>query len=172
MSHFLEKNQSSTIFCLTGIMWQKSAQGEVEQNTWLLINWLSGSLDRQPQTSKVPRTISPQAADLQNNTQTPWNLRQIGSWFWLWVLYGIVTKTWQVHSSPILVFEEKMFGSSALCRSPEQQYAQAQSQFRIKWGNVHFVDIEHSWPQGSNKLLLFATVARPQGVCRSKIIYL
>lgn len=115
----LKKNQSSTIFCLTGIMWQKSAQREVEQNTWLLINWLSGSLDRQPQTSKVPRTISPQAANLQNNAQTPWNLRQIGSWFWLWVLYGIVTKTWQVHSSPILVFEEKMFGSSALCRSPE-----------------------------------------------------
>lgn len=45
MSHFLQKNQFSTIFCLTGIMWQKSAQGEIEQNTWLLINWLSRSLD-------------------------------------------------------------------------------------------------------------------------------
>lgn len=54
----LKKNQSSTIFCLTGIMWQKSAQGEVEQNTWLLINWLSGSLDS-PKPQRFPELLVP-----------------------------------------------------------------------------------------------------------------
>lgn len=118
MSHFLEKksifyNLLPYRYYVTKVCTGRSRAEYLTSDK--LTQWKFG----QPQTSEVPRTISPQAANLQNNTQTPWNLWQIGSWFWLWVLYGIVTKTWQVHSSPILVFEEKMFGSSSLCRIPE-----------------------------------------------------